>query len=169
MFNFCSTRGEAENCTAKRKAEQSPVVSVSYPLRPSRARNSRSDIRVKTPLMTGVYTEYTSLLQDMGAAIALTARLWINFIDTTPGWQTCFTCTVDKTWQLGVEWATYYQLKYNEIIRKKNKKKENDHGCLHLFVLMWFFIPLNDLWWSTCKLPCNPNFVMSKSWNLTLN
>lgn len=76
MFNFCSvTRGQAEICTATEKNPFCRHVGVSYPLRPSRARNSRSDIRVKTPLMAGVYTEYTSLLQDMGAAIALTARL----------------------------------------------------------------------------------------------
>lgn len=46
---------------------------VSHPRLLSRARKSRSDIRVKTPLMAGVYTEYTSLLQDMGAAIAAAA------------------------------------------------------------------------------------------------
>lgn len=57
---------------------------VSYPPLLSRARRSRSDIRVKTPVMAGVYTEYTSLLQDMGAAIAAAEGLWKNFIDTSP-------------------------------------------------------------------------------------
>lgn len=51
------------------------VTRVSYPPLLSRARRSRSDIRVKTPWMAGVYTEYTSLLQDMGAAIAAAGRL----------------------------------------------------------------------------------------------
>lgn len=46
------------------------MKTVSYPPLLSLARKSRSDIRVKTPAMAGVYTEYTSLLQDMGAAIA---------------------------------------------------------------------------------------------------
>lgn len=46
------------------------VNPASYPRLPSRARKSRSVIRVKTPAMAGEYTEYTSLLQDMGAAIA---------------------------------------------------------------------------------------------------
>lgn len=55
---------------------------ASYPPLLSRARKSRSDIRVKTPAMAGEYTEYTSLLQDMGAAIAAAERGWKNFIDT---------------------------------------------------------------------------------------
>lgn len=49
------------------------VSSVSYPPPLSRTRERRSDIRVKTPVMAGEYTEYTSLLQDMGAAIAAAA------------------------------------------------------------------------------------------------
>lgn len=54
----------------------SPWMSrVSYPPLLSRARKSLSDIRVKTPAMAGVYTEYTSLLQDMGAAIAAAETL----------------------------------------------------------------------------------------------
>lgn len=60
------------------KPQQRPIrprACVSYPPVLSRARNSRSDIRVKTPAMAGVYTEYTSLLQDMGAAIAAARRI----------------------------------------------------------------------------------------------
>lgn len=68
------------NTTAAEKAHFCPRVS--YPPRRSRARNTRSDIRVKTPAMAGEYTEYTSLLQDMGAAIAAALRVWKNFIDT---------------------------------------------------------------------------------------
>lgn len=49
---------------------------VPYPPRLSLARQSRSDTRLKTPLTAGVYTEYTSLLQDMGAAIAAAGRFW---------------------------------------------------------------------------------------------
>lgn len=56
----------------------------SYPLLLSRARKSRSVIRVKTPFIAGVYTENTSLLHDMEAAIAAAGGLWINFIDKTP-------------------------------------------------------------------------------------
>lgn len=54
---------------------------VSYPLLLSRARTSRSVIRVKTPFIAGVYTEYSSLLHDMDAAIAAPGWLWKNFID----------------------------------------------------------------------------------------
>lgn len=49
---------------------------VSYPLLLSRARTSRSVIRVKTPFIAGVYTEYSSLLHDMDAAIAAPGWLW---------------------------------------------------------------------------------------------
>lgn len=43
---------------------------ASYPLLLSRARKSRSVIRVKTPFIAGEDTEYTSLLHDTEAAIA---------------------------------------------------------------------------------------------------
>lgn len=80
---------------------------VSYPPLLSRARKSRSDIRVKTPAMAGVYTEYTSLLQDMGAAIAAAGRLWINFINTTPSSQTHTVLTVvcDREWEIRLDGA----------------------------------------------------------------
>ena len=81
---------------------------VSYPPLLSRARRSRSDIRVKTPVMAGVYTEYTSLLQDMGAAIAAAEGLWKNFIDTSTRYTDTLVPLLSVWEAKSLDWSTYW-------------------------------------------------------------
>lgn len=62
--------GRAKKKINELVSERPWEICDSYPPRLSLARKSRSDIRVKTPATAGKYTEFTSLLQVKGGAIA---------------------------------------------------------------------------------------------------
>lgn len=90
---FYFTERDAEpidwiNSFKKRSFRLCKRRTMTHPRLLSPTRKNRSDIRLKTPLTAGEYTEYSSLLQVMGAAITVLGSVWKNFIDTTLNWQT---------------------------------------------------------------------------------
>lgn len=64
--------------------------------------------------MAGVYTEYTSLLHDMGTAIVAAGRFWINFIDSS---ETNWFCCILS--QEVVAWTAVSTFTFNKQTKNK--------------------------------------------------